>query len=157
MSPERKILVRALTAHPANLIHELAEELSADFELKIINIPQAGLGLLKLNDGAFHEPYYLGEFPLSTCSVEISLADGSRGVGGARVMEDDAELAQALAILDAILANGFPGHAKITELIHKGMDKRNEEDRRRRMMLAATKVDFDLLNSAGKKENDDED
>ncbi|MDP1606566.1 MAG: phosphonate C-P lyase system protein PhnG [Rhodocyclaceae bacterium] len=154
MNLERKDWIRALTAHPATVLNALADELTVGCGVKLKSLPQAGLGLLTLTDGAFREPYYLGEFPLSMCSIELSLPDGRRTAGGAQVMADDAELARALAILDAILAAGFPGYERVSAHIESGTKRRAEEDRRRRAMLAATRVDFAMLNNAG--DDDDE-
>ena len=152
MNLERKDWIRALTAHPAIVLNALADELTADCEMRLMSLPQAGLGLLTLTDGAFHEPYYLGEFPLSSCSVELSLTDGRRAAGSAQVMADDAELARSLAILDAILAAKLPGWERVSAHIESGALRRAEEDRRRRAMLAATRVDFAMLNG----DDDDE-
>lgn len=149
MAIERNDWVRALTAHPTADIKNLAERLTANADVKLLSLPQAGLGLLTLTDGAFHEPYYLGEFPLSSCSIELALPDGRTAAGGARVMADDAELARALAILDAILAARFPGWEQVSEHVQSGMLRRDEEEHRRRAVLAATRVDFALLGSAG--------
>jgi len=154
MKLERKDWIRALTAHPAPDLHALAERLAAGCELRPTRLPQAGLGLLQLADGAFHEAYYLGEFPLSTCSLELTLADGRRAEGGAQVMADDAALARTLAILDAVLAARLPGWEDVSAQVQAGAARRSEEDRRRRAMLAATRVDFDLLGNTG--EDDDE-
>jgi alpha-D-ribose 1-methylphosphonate 5-triphosphate synthase subunit PhnG len=150
---ERKHWIRALTAHPASVLNALADELASEFDVKLKSLPQAGLGLLTLTDGAFHEPYYLGEFPLSSCSVELSMADGRTAAGGAHVMADDADLARALAILDAVVAARLPGWERVSAQIDAGAAIRAEEDRRRRAMLAATRVDFAMLNNA---ENDDD-
>lgn len=152
---ERKDWIRALTAHPATVLNALADQLTADCDVKLKSLPQAGLGLLTLTDGAFHEPYYLGEFPLSSCSIELSLSDGRRAAGGAQVLADDAELARSLAILDAILAARLPGWERVSEHVQSGALQRSEEDRRRRAVLAATRVDFALLGNAG--EDGDED
>lgn len=149
----RKDWVRAFTAHPPAELKALAEALTADCEVRLTSLPQAGLGLLQLVDGAFHEPYYLGEFPLSTCRVEIVLPDGRSAFGGAQVMADDAELARALAILDALLAAQWPGAERAATLLETGARRRTEEDRIRRAILAATRVDFAVLNDAG--EDDD--
>lgn len=154
MELERKDWIRALTAHPAADLHALAERLAAGCELRLTRLPQAGLGLLQLADGAFHEAYYLGEFPLSTCSLELTLADGRRAEGGAQVMADDAALARSLAILDAVLAARLPGWEDVSAQVQAGAARRSEEDRRRRAMLAATRVDFALLGNTG--EDDDE-
>ncbi|MBA3902209.1 MAG: phosphonate C-P lyase system protein PhnG [Rhodocyclaceae bacterium] len=154
MNMERKNWIRALTAHPATVLNALADQLTADCDVKLKSLPQAGLGLLTLTDGAFHEPYYLGEFPLSSCSIELALSDGRRAAGGAQVMADDAELARSLAILDAVLAARFPGWERVSAHIESGALSRTGEDRRRRAMLAATRVDFAMLNNAG--DDDDE-
>lgn len=151
---DRKDWIRALTAHPAEDLKTLAGTLAAGCELRLLSLPQAGLGLMTLTDGAFHEPYYLGEFPLSTCSVEVGLPDGRCACGGAQVMADDAELARALAILDAFLAADLPGAEQVSPLIVSGARLRAEEDGRRRAMLAATRVDFSMLNDTG--DDDDE-
>lgn len=155
MEMQRKDWVRALTAHPPAELKALADALAAGCEVRLTSLPQAGLGLLQLTDSAFHEPYYLGEFPLSTCRVELTLPDGRRAEGGAQVMADDAELARALAILDAVLAAQWPGAERAAALLETGARRRAEEDRRRRAMLAATRVDFAVLNDAG--EDDDAD
>jgi alpha-D-ribose 1-methylphosphonate 5-triphosphate synthase subunit PhnG len=154
MNLERKDWIRALTAHPATVLNALADELTVGCDVKLKSLPQAGLGLLTLTDGAFHEPYYLGEFPLSSCSIELSLPDGRRADGGAQVMADDAELARSLAILDAVLSARFPGWERVSAHIESGASRRAEEDRRRRAMLAATRVDFAMLNNA--EDDDDE-
>ncbi|MDZ4252897.1 MAG: phosphonate C-P lyase system protein PhnG [Sulfuritalea sp.] len=154
MNLERKDWIRALTAHPATVLNALADELTVGCGVKLMSLPQAGLGLLTLTDGAFHEPYYLGEFPLSSCSIELALSDGRRAAGGAQVMADDAELARALAILDAVFAAGFPGWERVSAHIESGAKERTDEDRRRRAMLAATRVDFAMLNNA--EDGDDE-
>lgn len=154
MPLERTDWIRALTAHPTPDLHTLAERLAAGCEVRLTRLPQAGLGLLQLADGAFHEAYYLGEFPLSTCSLELALADGRRAAGGAQVMADDAALARSLAILDAILAARFPGWEEVSGQVQSGAARRGEDDRRRRAMLAATRVDFAVLNDTG--EDDDQ-
>lgn len=154
MNLERKDWIRALTAHPVPLLNALAEQLVADCEVNLTSLPQAGLGLLQLTDGAFHEPYYLGEFPLSACRLELALPDGRRADGGAQVLADDAELARSLAILDAVLASRLPGWERISQHVASGARQRSEADHRRSAMLAATRVDFAMLNNT--EDDDDE-
>lgn len=156
MIPPRKDWIRALTAHPAPALHTLADQLTTGCEITLTSLPQAGLGLLTMTDGAFHEPYYLGEFPLSSCSIELSLPDGRRASGGAQVMADDAELSRSLAILDTILAAKFPGWEQVASHIESGRIRRADEDHRRRAMLSSTRVDFAMLNDAPDKETEDE-
>lgn len=155
MNLERKDWIRALTAHPVPLLNTLAEQLTADCEVKLMSLPQAGLGLLTLTDGAFHEPYYLGEFPLSACRIELAFPDGRRAEGGAQVLADDADLARSLAIMDAILAARLPGWEAVSRHVESGARQRSEADHRRSAMLAATRVDFAMLNNA--EDEDDED
>ncbi len=153
---ERPDWIRAWTAHPPADVKTLAERLAANCEVRLAALPQAGLGLLTVNDGAFAEPYFLGEFPLSTCSVEIMRADGRCAKGGAQVMADDAELARALAVLDGLLAARLPGWEEAAALLDAGARLRADEDGRRRAMLAATRVDFAMLNNTGDADDDDE-
>jgi alpha-D-ribose 1-methylphosphonate 5-triphosphate synthase subunit PhnG len=154
MTLPRKDWVRAWTAHAPDAVKALAERLAAGWDTRLARLPQAGLGLLTVTDGAFNEPYYLGEFPLAHCAVEIALPDGRRAEGGAQVMSDDADLAHALAVLDAVLAAGLPGADDAAALLAAGARLREQEAARRRALLAATRVDFALLNSA---EDGDED
>jgi alpha-D-ribose 1-methylphosphonate 5-triphosphate synthase subunit PhnG len=144
MTLPREDWIRALTAHSTTSLLQLAAQLSTDCTVTPTRLPQAGLGLLKLADGAFQEPFYLGEFPLASCSVELGLPDGRRAQGGAQVMADDAELARALAILDA----KFPGWDVVTDHVQSGSELRAEEARRRRAILNETRVDFALLSNS---------
>lgn len=155
MNLERKDWIRALSAHAAPVLNALADRLTGECKVVHTTLPQAGLGLLQLSDGAFHEPYYLGEFPLSNCRIELTLADGRRAEGGAQILADDAELARSLAIFDAILAARLPGWEQVSEHVESGALQNSEKDRRRRVMLAATRVDFALLSNT--EENDNED
>ena len=69
MNLERTDWVRALTAHPPQLLNALATKLTSECEVKLTSLPQAGLGLLTLTDDAFHEQHSLGELPLSACCL----------------------------------------------------------------------------------------
>jgi len=71
-------------------------------------------------------------------------------------MADDAELARALAILDAFLAAGLPGAERVSLLLASGARLRGEEGSRRRAMLAATRVDFAMLNNADEEDGDEQ-
>lgn len=154
MQLERESWMRALMAHPPTQIKTLAARLSEGMDVLLTQLPQAGLGLLTLRDGAFDEAFYLGEFPLSVCRVELVVADGQRAAGGAQVMADDAELARALAILDALLAARIPGWEIVESLVDAGQALCRQTASRRNAMLAATRVDFAMLNNS---EDEDED
>lgn len=143
----QKDWIRALTAHPPKDVIALAELLTREASVSLFQLPQVGLGLLTLKESAFHDQFYLGEFPLSSCHVELHYADDVCGVGHAQVMADDAELAKALAILDAILAHQLPGWQQAVQSLEQGQDKRSQLDQQRNRILTKTRVDFATLDT----------
>lgn len=151
---ERRHWLRAVTAHPPETLAGLADELGASWSVTYKTLPQAGLGMLQLRDGALHQAYYLGEFPLARCWLSLAGPDGKSYQGAAQVMEDDPRLAEALAVLDAVLAHRLPGWERVSELVETGKASRAEEDRIRARMLAATRVDFALLSATEEADDD---
>ena len=147
--PERTTWVHALTAVPADELLNLTASLSQDWQVRPKAIPQVGLGMLKLNDSAFEEPFYLGEFPLATAWLEVRTDEGVIAEGAAQLMDDRQELAEALALCDAILAHRLPGWRRLTKVLNQGMARREAIRRERTQMLAGTQVDFSLLEDAG--------
>lgn len=146
--------MRALLAHPPDEVKALARAVAEGCEIRLLRLPQAGLGLLQLTDGALGERWYLGEFPVSCCAVEVVTPQGTRALGAAQVLADDADLAQALAVLDAVAAGGLPGAERVRQCITRGANANRETDARRRSLLAATRVDFALLGQAGGRVGD---
>ncbi|QXP85090.1 phosphonate C-P lyase system protein PhnG [Methylococcus sp. ANG] len=151
---ERRHWLRALTALPPETLAAVAGELDAGWAMTYKTRPQAGLGMLQLRDGALHEAYYLGEFPLAHCWLTLSGPDGESYQGAAQVMADDPDLARALAVLDAVLAHRLPGWERVSELVETGQAARAEEDRIRARILAATRVDFTLLSATEAGDDD---
>ncbi|WP_407408768.1 phosphonate C-P lyase system protein PhnG [Acinetobacter sp.] len=143
----QKDWIRALTAHPTHDLIRLAETLTRDAAVSLLQLPQAGLGLITLQESAFHDQFYLGEFPLSSCQVELDYGADLRGTGHAQVMADDAELAKALAILDAILAHQLPNWQLAAQYLEQGQAKRSQLDQQRNQILAKTRVDFATLDA----------
>jgi alpha-D-ribose 1-methylphosphonate 5-triphosphate synthase subunit PhnG len=154
MNATRGEWLSRLTAHPTSVLIETAQRLACAWTITHVELPQAGLGMLQLADGAFQQPYYLGEFPLARCHVQLSLPDGRVVQGAAQWMTDDLALAEALAVLDAVLAARLPGWEVVATLVATGTERRVAEQRARQAMLAATRVDFALL---GSTEDDDDD
>jgi len=150
---ERKNWVRLLMAVAVDDVCQLAEQLTQDWQLRYKSLPQSGLGMMKLRDGAMNEPFYLGEIPVSSAWVELTLPDGVVAEGAAQVMNDNQDLAEAIAVCDAILANDLPGHEQLTALLEQGAGHITKETQNRKQMLARTKVNFSLLDAAG---DDDE-
>lgn len=130
------------------------KQLTDDWQIQPVALPQAGLGLLKLEDGAFHEPFYLGEFPVTTAHLSITLPDGESVEGAAVMMSDDILHVESLAMCDAILTHELSGCETIRELLVEGRALQQQETNKRHAMLAKTRVDFSLLGDAG-DENED--
>ena len=138
--------LRAITAHPPEIVIQLTARLTQGWQISYETVPQTGLSLLQLQDSVFHEPYYLGEIPLSTAWVKLNIGNEQNYEGAAQVMSDVPNLATSLAICDAILMNQLEGWQEVADLIARGREIRQQEDKLRGAMLAKTKVDFSLLN-----------
>lgn len=146
---ERTEWVRALKALPKKDLFDLTSELSKDWMLRPKSLPQSGLGMMKLKDSAFNDAFYLGEFPISSAWLEVTTHDGRKAEGAAQVMDDNTELAEALALCDAILSSKLPGWERIYNLVEQGIAITEKINRERKMILARTRVDFSLLDNVG--------
>lgn len=150
----RKDWLRALMTQPFKEVEALASRLSKDYIVRYLALPQVGLAMLQLEEGALGTTFYLGEFPLARCEVSLQLVDGRQVTGVAQIMDDRVEFAQALAVLDAILAHQLPGCNETQILLNAGMKKIADEEAIRQGMLAQTRVDFSML-SVAQGEGDD--
>jgi alpha-D-ribose 1-methylphosphonate 5-triphosphate synthase subunit PhnG len=110
--------------------------------------------MIQLNDSAFDEPFYLGEFPLASAWVEVRTADGQVAEGAAQIMDDRIELAETLALCDAVLSARLPGWEQLAELLQQGMEIIETTRQERKQMLASTQVDFSLLDDMGDDDAD---
>ncbi len=111
-----------------------------------LDAPAGGLALVELEDGAFQEPFFLGEVPMSACRLLLTeLVAGRSAQGGAVILRDDAELSWAIAVLDAVLAEGWESGAKAAALIAEGWRRVEEERLLRLEILDRTRVEFSLL------------
>lgn len=146
---ERSAWVSALSAVPVDELLALSGELAAGWSVRPKAIPQSGLGILKLNDSALHEDFYLGEFPFASAWLEVTTSDGQTAQGAAQLMDDRLDVVEAMALCDAILSTRLPGWERVLRLIEKGLAWRAATRRERRLMLAQTRVDFSLLDEAG--------
>ncbi len=153
MSTPRKDWPAALCALPASEVKYLANVLSGELEVHDVALPHAGLGLLNLRDGAFEETWFIGEIPVARAEVIVRSATGDEARGGALIMDDRAQFARSIAILDAVLAGKLPGWVRALELVRCGMELRRQNNLERKKQLAATRVDFSLL---GHEDDEDE-
>ncbi|MEW5838591.1 MAG: phosphonate C-P lyase system protein PhnG [Pseudomonadota bacterium] len=122
-------------------------------KIRHLALPQMGLALLPLVDGAFHESFNLGEIPLASSQLSIHTADGREARGASCVMQDDISMVETLALADAVLAAGWPEGEALAVLLAQGRAALDEVARQRKALLAATTVDFALL---GETEDDDD-
>jgi alpha-D-ribose 1-methylphosphonate 5-triphosphate synthase subunit PhnG len=146
--------LRLWTALPADQLRTVAAALSSRYEIDDLELPQSGLGLLPLNDGALGEAYFLGEIPLARAHVRIADKQGRSVEGAAIMMDDRASLARTLAILDGALAAALPGSESAHDLLCAGAKKTQEIAVDRQKLLAATRVDFSLLGTADEEDDD---
>lgn len=146
---QRKNWVSLLTALDSQQLYQVTEQLSSEFDVSYKALPQSGLGMLKLRDGALHEPFYLGEIPISSAWVELTLANGDKVEGAAQVMDDSHQLAEALAVCDAVLANQLPGYQQLVSLLEQAAQKIEQQRRHRKQVMQRTQVDFSLLDATG--------
>jgi alpha-D-ribose 1-methylphosphonate 5-triphosphate synthase subunit PhnG len=105
--------------------------------------------MLRLRDSALNESFYLGEFPLSSCTISVTTESGETAEGAALVMDDRVERAERLALCDAILAARLPGWRQVFALLFDGIARRDDLNCERKAMLARTRVDFALLDDVG--------
>lgn len=153
MEHERAQWPHLLLACPPEPVRALARHLAQRHEVQDLRLPQSGLALLTLCDGALGEAYYPGEVPLAIARVRVTAADGAAVEGAAQVIDDRASLARAIAVIDAVLAGRLAGHEEASSLLAMGRARLAEQAAERQALLAATRVDFSLL---GASEEDDE-
>jgi alpha-D-ribose 1-methylphosphonate 5-triphosphate synthase subunit PhnG len=145
----REDWLSGLSAVPEEQLSELVANLSSNWRIRPLSLPQAGLGMLRMRDSAFNEPFYLGEFPLASCTISVTTDSGETAEGAALVMDDRVERAEQLALCDAILSARLPGWRQVFALLFDGMTRRDELNNERKTMLARTRVDFALLDDVG--------
>lgn len=149
----RTLWLSGLSALPGTEVIDLAQHISADWEIHPQHPSQSGLAMLQLRDSVAHENFYLGEFPLAHAHVVI-IVNNESVHGTAQLMSDDQELAEALAICDAVLAHSLPSWSQVNALLEKGMTIRQRQQAIRDSMLNKTHVDFSLLDNAVDADDD---
>jgi alpha-D-ribose 1-methylphosphonate 5-triphosphate synthase subunit PhnG len=153
MNVARKDLPSALCSVPVSRVKELSALLIHNIDVRDIALPQSGLGLLSMSDGAFHESFFIGEIPVARSEVILRIVSGEEYKGGAVIVDDRAQLARAIAILDAVWAGRLTGWEDVENLVQLGLVVRSKTDSERKKLLAVTRVDFSLL---GEEDEEDE-
>ncbi|MFW5734110.1 MAG: phosphonate C-P lyase system protein PhnG [Oceanidesulfovibrio sp.] len=150
---DRSAWARALAAVPDDRLREVVDALLTRYRVAHRALPEEGLAMLTLRDGAHGEPFHLGEFPLARAHVTLQDDTGARYEGGAIVMRDNADTALRLAMCDAVLAAKLPESGLVRELVDEGAALLRQEERRRQAMRERTRVDFSML-STGRGDDD---
>lgn len=145
---ERRHLVACLVAAGREPVLNTAAQLTEGLTVTLLQPAESGLALMQWRDAVQHQPFFLGEVPMARAAVALFNHRGERAEGGAVVMADDAELAQALAVLDAVFAQRWPGAEAVDALALRGAKARDDVRAIRQAGLKRTRVDFALLAEA---------
>jgi alpha-D-ribose 1-methylphosphonate 5-triphosphate synthase subunit PhnG len=145
---ERRHLVACLVAAGREAVLDTATRLTEGLTVTPLQPAESGLALMQWRDAVQHQPFYLGEVPMARAAVALVNQRGERAEGGAVVMADDAELAHALALLDAVFAQRWPGAEAVDALALRGAQAREDIRAVRQAGLKRTRVDFALLAEA---------
>lgn len=151
--PDRGQWPRLLMAVPAADVRRVTDALSATLTVEDLQVPQSGLGLLKLRDSALGDTYFPGETPLARARVRVATGSGASAEGAALILDDRASMARAIAVLDAVLAGKLDGYQAVVPLLVAGAECIAQQNAERNAMLAATRVNFSLV---GTEEDDDD-
>ncbi len=145
----REQWIAALNQLPSNTFEAILSSLPEAWQYRPKSLPQAGLALLKMCESTQALEFYLGEFPLASVVMIITVDDGLEYEGAALVMDDDLNRAEAMAICDCIMANQLTGWQDVAKLIELGDQKIQQTQKNRKHILQRTRVDFSLLEDAG--------
>ena len=145
---ERRVWLPALAALDPEELAAGVDPLMQIYSLEHQALPEDGLGLLTLRDGAMQECFYLGEFPVASAHILVQAEDGQSYPGAAQYLGDQVQKAVHMALCDAILAHNLPGHERIQVLVRTGLARRQGLRRQRGAMLERTRVDFDLVSTS---------
>lgn len=149
---DRNTLAACLLAADRDQIMRVARAAVEGWQVIPLQPAESGLALLQWRDAVKHQPFYLGEVPIARAAVALTDSHGKRFEGGAVVMVDDAELAQAIAVLDAVWSHRLPGATSIHALAEQGAQSRARLRGQRQAMLFRTRVDFSLLSQTEEEE-----
>lgn len=145
----------ALAELPRSTVLETATELAQRHQVTPTAVPQSGLTLVTLRDSVEKQAFYLGEAPLASSQVALTDSTGRTVAGGALILADDTELANALAICDGVLAGRLDGWEEVATQVEIGLERISHEQRVRKTMLSRSRVSFALLNEEDTEESNE--
>lgn len=150
MTQLRSQWVRLLSQLPVEQVKQVVEQSIGHLTLSYVQVPDAGLALVTLQDAAKGEPFYLGEMGLVQSHIQLSEGD-KHYQGYAAVMVDDENMATLYAVCDAILAHQLNGYEGLQPLLIKAQQQIDQQQADWQKLLATTMVNFSLLSEAEDK------
>jgi alpha-D-ribose 1-methylphosphonate 5-triphosphate synthase subunit PhnG len=145
---------RLLGALSPERVTARANEIAAPYRIEQLQLPESGLALLRMREGCFGEHFNLCEVPLAEVCIELVDSNGDRAKGGARVLNSTTEYAQAVAVLDALLAARWPGWEVAQKLLDEGWQEVQRTEAARAEIRERTRVDFSVLSAMGGEDDD---
>jgi alpha-D-ribose 1-methylphosphonate 5-triphosphate synthase subunit PhnG len=119
---------------------DLAQAIADRHMVEILLPPETCTAMLQTVDSVGDTPFYLGEVLMSEAAVAI---DGVAGYGFA--LENEPHRALCIAIVDAALAARVPYTPAIRRALNGEADRIRERQRREGSLVAATKVNFAIM------------
>lgn len=134
----RKARTAILAESDSPLLGELAGEIERSHRVEMIRSPAKSLVMGKARDSVAHEPFYLGEILVTTCTVEIG---GHRGFGA--ILGDRGDAAYQLAVVDAAYRAGLPETAAWSAKLLAEERRVRQRHAREEALVRTTSVQFD--------------
>ena len=145
---ERRHLVACLVAAGCEPVLNTATQLTEGLTVTPLQPAESGLALMQWRDAVQHQPFFLGEVPMARAAFTMGNHPGASAQGGAGGKGGDPALGQALAVLDAVVAQRWPGAEAVDALAQRGAQARDRVRAVRQAGLKRTRVDFALLAEA---------
>lgn len=122
------------------LVEQLANTISDNYEVKVIQEPDHGLVMMKVRETSKKTLFYPGEVFVTECKVQV---EGAIGMG--IVIDDHLDFAYKLAIIDAAFeANLIETYAWI-ELLENEENQIVQSRRLEEQSVLKTKVQFETM------------
>jgi alpha-D-ribose 1-methylphosphonate 5-triphosphate synthase subunit PhnG len=119
---------------------DLAKEITAKYDVKIIEDPNYGSVMIKARETAKNSLFYFGEMFVTECKVEIN---GAIGLG--ILKGNQPEFAYDLAVIDASFNASLPETEQWISILleeEKGIEQQTEDEFQQ---ILKTKVNFETM------------
>jgi alpha-D-ribose 1-methylphosphonate 5-triphosphate synthase subunit PhnG len=133
---------RILIRGSPELLERLCAQIESAHEAFEIERPNEGLVMLKLQESAKNELFYIGEFLITEAKVQV---EGAIGIGMAAGFEP--KLARRLAIVDAAANASLPETASWDELLSEEETRIAARDAEEAARLGRTLVNFESMDA----------